>query len=544
MNVFTKVFFITTAFLLLSSNGVSAADDYFFYIRFTDKNNSPFSLEHPEAFLSSRAIARRMRLNIPYEVSDLPVNPHYLAAIEDKGLQIHSTTKWLNGATVTTSDSMLIASLEELPFVDGVQYTGKIEHRPSGQQKKMPVMLQNVADDGDSPEKQLSQLKGNVLHQDNYHGNNIHIGVLDAGFYHMDANPAFVHLYESGRVAGVKNVVLPGENVYEADTHGANVMSIMAGDLDDSYQGSATAATYWLIQTEYSDVELLMEVDCWVAGIEYADSAGVDLINSSLGYTTFDNASANFTYNDMDGKTSRASIAAGIAAKKGILVVNSVGNDGNKSWKYVGVPADADGILTVGSVDAVGAVSDFSSFGPTSDGRVKPEICARGMRTFYVNFSGNVSTGSGTSYSTPIVTGLCACLLEACIDKGIELSVRGIIDLIVESASLYGNPDSRLGYGIPDFEQVYRRFVGTDIPPLRRDEQTRVWTETDKIYLKRTDDLPIKNIRIYSAMGALVLQNDLNELYAVLNTGRLGAGIYTLLLSTDYHKEIHKIVLP
>jgi subtilisin family serine protease len=293
-------------------------------------------------------------------------------------------------------------------------------------------------------------LNGHLLHQSNYRGEGMVIAVFDAGFQNVDQLPAFNNLWENDQILGVRDFEDKDGMVFDSHVHGTMVLSVMSVNMPETYVGTAPAAKYWLLRTEVGNSEYLIEEYNWLAAAEFADSAGVDLINSSLGYTTFDDTSQNHTYQDMDGFSTPVSKAASMAASKGILVVNSAGNLGNSAWHYISAPADADSIMSVGAVDPFSQYVSFSSTGPTADGRIKPDVSAQGMSTATQYVDSSFVMGNGTSFSAPLITGLTACLWQ----KYPELTNIEIINKIRRSSHQYSNPDSLLGYGIPNFAEA------------------------------------------------------------------------------------------
>ena len=529
--------------LLLCAQDVFAVS-YYFYVQLSDKNNSPYLLTMPEEYLSERSLVRRSLFQIPIDSTDLPVNPAYVQQIAELGVRIHSRTKWLNGLTVVVDDSSVMQVVRDLPFVVRAQYTGRIDAALPVSQK---MRQETEAVREESSLAQLVQVNGKSLHDEGFSGHGIHIAVLDAGFKNVDVNPGFDSLRLQGRLLGTKDVVLPGNNVFAEDSHGANVLSIMAGNLPGQYMGTAPHASYWLIRTEYVPTEFLVETDFWVAGIEFADSVGVDVVNSSLGYTTFDDVSMNFGYNDMNGSVSRASIAATIAARKGIVVCNSAGNDGARSWKYIGSPADAERIIAVGSVTSTGEVSPFSSFGPTFDGRIKPEIVARGSATSLINPLGTVVAGNGTSYSSPVIAGMAACLLQLYRVMNPLLEINKFIEAVTKSGHLYENPSEQLGYGIPDFRYaIYQLpFLNSLAEHKGTDAQfVDLYQQNKTLYLKkRTDCMEQMTARVYQLNGAGIVTKQLVNSMETITLDNFPVGIYLLRIECGGMQQRYKVVL-
>lgn len=531
-----KSLFIFISIFIWIATPLKADDAYFFYVQLKDKNNSPYSLEQPLEFLSQRALDRRAFYNIDLDESDLPVNPAYIQAVESLGIDVHSTTKWLNGLTVLLPDSNLMQDVRYLPFVDFVQFTG-ISHHSQTQQSKAKQVL-NVNFDYGVATNQINQLKGKILHENNYTGNDIYIAVLDAGFLNADSNPAFDDLRNEERIIGVRNVVNPNRNTYLGHQHGAQVLSIMAGVSDAPYVGTAPHASYVLIQTENDYGEYLCEPDFWISGMEYADSLGVDITTTSLGYTEFDISSMNYVYSDLDGHTARASIAANMAFEKGILVFNSAGNEGNDSWKYISVPADAPGVITVGAVDVNGRKANFSSFGPTADGRIKPELVARGTNSALISPYGNVDYSSGTSFSCPILAGMSACFLQATRDKAPHIGLEEVRQLLYHSGNQYDNPDNELGYGIPNFQTAYENLLYTLNSDILFEAQqdnyiTKVLIDGTNSYLHlklpvQMDNAIPHQIKLINTNGTVLLQEEFYGQYFNIDTQGFPVGVYII----------------
>lgn len=558
---FKHIYPVAILLILLCFTNFLFADSYYFFVQFKDKNNTPYSLDNPAAYLSSKSIQRRSEQQIAIDSTDLPVNATYINQVVNQGVSFHSSSKWMNGITVITNDSSLMGLIRPLSFVKRVEYTGKIltaQPAPALRTKRMdPEGAQEFEHDVEPVYEfeygyaaaQLNQLNGKALHETGYTGKNILIGVLDAGFRNVDTNPAFDSLRIQNRLSGVKNIINPSANVYQEDTHGANVLSIMAGNLPGQFVGVAPHASYWLIQTEYVPTEYMVEVDFWVRGLEFADSLGVDVINSSLGYTQFDDASMNFTYADMNGQVSRASRAAYLASRKGIIVCSSAGNDGDKTWKYIGSPADADGSLTVGAVNTSGTIAAFSSFGPTADNRIKPEVCATGWGTVYVNLNGDVVTGNGTSYSSPIITGLAACYLQYCKE---HLPQSYSIDLIrqhiINSTDRFSSPDNQYGYGIPDFQQVLQQTA------TNSSNEIHVLTPVKLKYISETKEIRIFRqsrfenqallIQIITSTGKIIHRQLLYDMVDVVSASHLPAGFYLAQISYQGYSQVSKILIP
>jgi len=289
------------------------------------------------------------------------------------------------------------------------------------------------------------------LHDQGFTGQGITIAILDAGFYHVDQLPAFSYLWENGQILGTRDFVTSGSNLFDGHSHGMVVLSVMGGNLPGELIGTSPDADFWLLRSEDAGSEYLIEEDNWAAAAEFADSAGADILNTSLGYSQFDNHLMDHAYADMDGNTTRISRAADIAASKGMLVVVSAGNLGAGNWHYISAPADADSVLAVGAIDANGYIAGFSSRGPSSDMRVKPDVVAIGKGTWVAGFESGVRQGNGTSLSAPVITGLAACLWQA----NPEATAMEILTAIRECSNRFTQPDADYGYGIPDFNLAH-----------------------------------------------------------------------------------------
>lgn len=533
----------TLFFSLLLYVGCIHAQGYYFYVQFTDKADSPYSIDNPTEFLSQRAIERRAYFNIDIDENDLPVNPSYLESLKEvEGLKIHSISKWMNSATIMLADSNIMLEVRSLPFVEKTEYTGKYDTDTRSGISKFKTI--SADENYGSATAQIEQVKGNYLHSSGYRGENIYIAVLDAGFKNVDINPAFDSLRNENRLLFTKDVIDLSSNIYQEHLHGANVLSIMGGNIEDSYLGTAPKASYILVRTEYDPTEYLAETDFWISGIEFADSLGADVVNSSLGYTEFDDAAMNFTYADMDGETTRITRAAQMAAQKGIIVCNSAGNDGNSTWRYVGAPADAKEILTIGAVNSLGVASATSSYGPTSDNRIKPELCATGAGTALVNTSGTPTTGSGTSYSSPLLAGLMACYLQFIKENNHSNSVSEILNSVIATGGLYSQPDAQLGYGLPDFEKAINNWEADGLSDTETEKYPLVIQRGNEITIRFENNLSANTAALYDITGKLIYTKTAQCAEITVPTSNYPSGIYLLSIyggKTGRHTQ--KVIL-
>lgn len=420
-----------------------------YWISFTDKVNTPYSIESPVEFLSSRAIERRIRQGIEITEEDLPVDPEYLNQVAGKGIKVINVSKWFNGALIELSDTGYLDTLRTFNFIRPEIVLVKPELTQVSEKfnlSKFKTSIQLLDELYGYSYNQIGMLHGDLLHYQGYRGEGMLIAILDAGFTNADIISSLAHVWDENRVIAMKDFVKDTATLFDSHYHGTIVFSILAGGEEGMLIGSAPGANYALIRTEDANSEYLIEEYNWICGAEYADSIGVDVINSSLGYTEFDDPSQNHSYSDMDGRTAPASIAATRVAAKGIIVSNSAGNQGDGAWYRIGAPADADSILAVGATDSLGIITDFSSRGPSYDGRVKPDVAAQGHFTVSQYPDGRFIYSSGTSASSPIIAGMAACLWQA----NPQLSNMEIINIFRKSASQFFMPDSVYGYGIPD----------------------------------------------------------------------------------------------
>ena len=458
----TSYLFLLSAFFLLPF--ISSAQKWAVY--FTDKNNTPYSIENPEAFLSQRAIDRRARHGITVDAQDLPVDPVYVQQVQSLGAEVPYTSKWLNCALVSCSPAIK-SQIEQLPFVSQVIYISPDSYGGKSAKTLSSNFSNKLEKEDDfiilNPEDieteylygegfgQINQLNGIPVHEQGFAGEGVLIAVLDAGFENVNLLSVFSNLYSEGRLVFEMDVVKPNGNIYAANTsnHGTTVLSCMAAYTNDSFVGTAPEASYALIRTEDAATEYLVECYNWVVGAEAADSIGSDIINTSLGYTTFDDPSMNYTYSQMDGETPVASFAAKTAIEKGVFVTASAGNNNGpySTWPWMGSPGDTKYAASIGAVDNSGIIASFSSLGPNGAGIPKPNTLAMGVSATVYSTSGNISTASGTSFSSPITCGMYACLIQA----NPNIRPATLRDIVDETGDRFPNHDNAYGYGIPNF---------------------------------------------------------------------------------------------
>lgn len=438
------------SFLALITLNIFGQNRYF--IQLKDKNGTQFSIERPQEFLSSRSIERRQKQGIEIVENDLPVSQTYLNEISTSGAEVIYTSKWLNGVLVQASAEQLETILSMsfvLPLNQKLPINARAQTNSerNGTQSKW---LDFEDFDPGTSKNQLEMLGVDQMHRDGFTGKGILIGILDSGFANGLSLDVFTHIFEENRVLDTWDFVRNEANVYNDHSHGTNVWSCIGAKLDGQLLGTAPDATFALYTSENVASETKLEEANWLFAAERADSLGVDVINTSLGYTTFDNPAQNYTYEDLNGDIPMITQAADFAAAKGIIVVTSAGNSGNKAWKYVGAPADGDSVLAIGAVDENGAYASFSSVGPRADGVVKPEIAAKGLRTTLSSHQNFVGLGNGTSFASPLIAGMMANMVQAFPD----LSAMELRDIIIKSANQYDSPDVLLGYGIPNYNRA------------------------------------------------------------------------------------------
>jgi serine protease AprX len=440
--------------------GTLCAQEEAYWIQFADKNNTPYSIHQPEQFLSGRAIQRRVMRSIPVTEQDLPVDPAYIQAVLSGGdCRLHHASKWFNAITVFTEDSLYMQQVALWPFVLQVQKTKPNDGRSMSSESKFESVSASAcncpythAEESGAAYEQNKMVGVDKLHIKGFTGRGVQIAVLDSGFDLVDQNEFFARLFENNQILGTHDFVNGNSHVYGHHFHGTAVLSIMAAYKTGVFIGTAPDADYYLLRTEDVSSEYLIEEDNWVAAAEYADSAGADIINTSLGYSRFDDTTQNHTYADLNGETTRIAIASGIAASKGILLVTSAGNYGATAWYYISTPADAKNILTVGAVGPDRNHVAFSSHGPSADGRIKPDVAAQGFQAKLVfPYVEEIVSGNGTSFSAPIMAGAIACLWQAMP----QLDNMQLIQLARQYAHLYPGYNYEMGFGIPNVYDAY-----------------------------------------------------------------------------------------
>lgn len=446
----TFIIFTVVAFRI--SAQFTPGDTLKYRISLKDKAATEYSLQKPEKYLSLKSIERRKKQGLAIDSTDLPVCKKYVDAIRRTGVHVLVTGKWDNFVTVSCNDSTLIDEIAKLPFVRSTERVWKGVAQKSMQRDSLinkPVRSDSLYGPAIA---QISMSRGNLLHDAGFKGQGMTIAVIDAGFHNADKIEAMKNI----NILGVRDFVNPEADIYAESSHGMAVLSCMAMNQPNVMIGTAPEASYWLLRSEDDYSENLVEQDYWAAAIEFADSVGVDVVNTSLGYYSFDDPSKNYRYRDLDGRHALMSREASKVADKGMVLVCSAGNSGANSWKKITPPGDAENVITVGAIGRKGTLAVFSSVGNTADGRVKPDVVAVGLGSNVMGTDGNLSRANGTSFSSPIMCGMVTCLWQACP----ELTAKQVIELVRKSGDRADFPDNIYGYGVPDLWKAYSSVKG------------------------------------------------------------------------------------
>ncbi len=508
---------------LLANTIASKAQLNRYIVTFKNKNNSVYSLSNPIEFLSQRAIDRRLRYNINIDSLDLPINNNYVEAVRTSGtVTILNQSKWMNQISIETTDNTALTAISNLPFVENTLAIAS--RNPNNTSSKfaddtltaLPLnnsiyktQQENVYQYGAS-NAQIKIHKGDFLHNHGFNGKGMQMAVIDAGFYRYNALPTFDSLNRNGQILGTWDFVNNNQNVSEDDAHGMHCLSAIGANLPGVFMGTAPKTSFYLFRTEDVRSEYPIEEHNFCVAAEKADSLGVDVCSVSLGYNTFSDSQFDYTYTDMNGNTTISAKATNIAARKGLLMVIAVGNEGNGSWRYIITPADADSCMAVGAVDSLGVVANFSSYGPNSNGQIKPDVVAIGRNAIVANNNtGMPNFGSGTSYACPNMAGISTCLWQA-FPEASNMKIRGVLK---QSASNFSSPDNRIGFGIPNAKKAFvmlqknyttysaRFFQCTSILNLSIKTDTSMHISVERKFINQTGFTEIATLHNDSPFG-------------------------------------------
>ena len=522
------------------SFGQEVQYNYFYRVCFIDKGDNHIEDFPPSQLLSERALNRREKSGITVpDIQDLPVFSGYLDEISSLGLTLHTTSKWMNTGLFKTIMPVDPALLLNLPYVKDVKLV------------KNPSTKSNYTDKLDFPvyqadtypyDRPITLVNGSLLHSSVYNGTGILIAVLDGGFLNAHLISSLQSLRNRKGIKGTYDFIENNEFVYAYHNHGTAVLSVLAGQLEDQIKGTAPGAEYLLFRTEDTGSEFSVEEDFWVAAAEYADSAGADIISSSLGYYNFDDPALNYKFSDLDGNSAFVTIAADIAASKGILVICSAGNERNKEWKRILAPSDGDSVISSGAVDGNNVISTFSSAGPSADGRVKPDNTTMGVNVPVQVDLSLIVRSSGTSFSCPVLSGMAACLMQA-VPSAINTE---IIEALHYSADRYTLPDSLYGYGTPDMQKTIMRLQDIHVIRPSAEFVTGPNPTTGEVEIIFREDPGTMIIEIFNTSGVAIYRKQIPEyagrtlrIQALNNRGR---GIYLIRITTDNGIFTNKII--
>jgi serine protease AprX len=555
------IFFSTLLILITGTTLLAQIPRY--VISLTDKKGTPYRLDKPEQYLSQTAIQRRQHQKITIDSTDLPVSPAYIDSIRKAGtITLLYTSKWFNEVVIQTNDATALQKINTYAFVKkSTPVSRRMAPAPLREKfQEVPspgnnALLRSTGNDfyGKAYD-QIHLHEGEYLHDKGKLGQGMMIAVIDAGFTAVNTNPTFEHLRNQQHLIATHNFTDNTPGVFDFGTHGSFCLSVLAAYLPGQMVGTAPEAAYVLLRTEENGVEQPIEEHNWIAAAELADSIGVDVVSSSLGYNLFDDPVYDHTYAELNGKTTIIAQAASLAVRKGMIIVNAAGNEGPHPWKYLLTPADADSVLTVGAVDIELRAAAFSGYGPTADGRIKPDVAALGVGTVLINTDGTITGGNGSSYATPIIAGLITCLWQAFPHR----TNMEIIQAVKTSSSQYTHPDNRTGYGIPNFHTAYDALLKMDLQDTAYIKATlnnhlvkafpNPISDQVRLFYKSTSTQQI-NLELLDAIGRTVRKRSLPA--ADMNYGfynwqdglsSLPAGIYYLRVIQGTVKNTLKLV--
>ncbi|WP_439554826.1 S8 family peptidase [Dyadobacter sp.] len=546
---------ITLLYFLLISNLAFAQSAPRYLVLFKDKAGSPFSIAEPGKYLSERAIARRNRQSIPVTTADLPVNPTYLAAVKATGAKVIYPSRWFNGALVEASATQLDA-IKKLAFYKGIELNLPVANigsqspgieRTAGTREKF-----ETAEDINygNMNAQLALMGVPGIHAKGFHGEGMLVAVMDNGFSNGNLVPFLEQLRSEKRIVDSHDFVARDGNVFNDGSHGLHVLSTMAAYQPGTMVGGAFKASYALYQTEHNQGESPYEEITWLLAAERADSLGVDVINTSLGYYSFegafDNDDYNYTYEDMDGKTTIISRAARIATRTGMLVVASAGNEGNNAWRYITAPADVDSVLTVGATMYDRSYASLSSIGPNAAGVQKPDVAAVGVGAIVGNVAGNPSSSNGTSFSSPLIAGLATILWQA----HPNITAQQLIYALKKSGHNAANPNNMLGFGVPDAAKA-EEIIAAEFGPLGLESSSisNILLMPNPVVTDLTLTIPatlagkIARVRIFNMNGTARYDNrERLTTTHIVRADQLPTGLYVLSVEADDQKQVVKFI--
>ena len=514
------------------------------WVYLTDKENVAASIANPISILSQKAIDRKTAHSVPIDARDVPVNETYISQLKNQtGISVLAKSKWFNAVHVRGTETDINA-LSGLTFVSSITFADKTLNAKTISTE--PVVNKFLVENSSATTfnygnatNQIEMFNGHELHLGGYTGDGITVAVIDAGFPNVNTMAGFQRLRDAGNLLGGYDFFDRTADVYANTTssHGTLVLSDMAGFVQDQFVGTAPDASYYLFRTENAPNENPVEESLWVEAAERADSLGVDVINTSLGYKSYDNPNYSHTSQDIDGDTAYITKGANIAFEKGMLLINSAGNSGSSG---INAPADAAGVLSIGAVQSNGTYASFSSQGSAIQPTQKPDVVAQGAASAVINQNDVVTTSNGTSFSSPILAGGIVCLWQALPN----LSNAEIMQLVRESASQYTTPDYFLGYGIPDLsmalsqglsiEEFEPNILTLNIYP--NPAQTEVSVEIPSVYESA-------QVRLYNILGKKVLETTVNNTNSKINIASFANGIYLLKVDASDLSETIKLII-
>jgi len=529
--------FYSFIFLFISLFSFSQTELVFVF--FKDKPNASSFLSNPLSELTQKAIDRRTNLGIPITSQDAPIESTYIQNIENLGFSVIDKSKWLNGVAVNATSTQ-ISQLSAEPYVLKVE--SFVKNIPSGKTSKITKkekfaknLSAKVSFNYGNSLAQIEQVNLRTLHVQGYTGSGISIAVIDTGFPTVNTGSAFSRMRNNGQIKDVYNFISKNTDVYNTslNTHGTNCLGIIGGYIDGTFVGAAPDANFYLYATEVGNQEIPEEELYWIEAAEEADRKGVDVISTSLGYGDFfDDARYDYTYNDMNGSKSFISRGAQIATEKGIIVMVAAGNEGNGVWHYILTPADNEKVFTIGGVDIAGNPSVFTSFGPNSLGKIKPDASARGTTTYYA-YNNSSFYGNGTSYATPLSAGGVACLLQSIPNN---INRETVKNSLRQTASLAPNTNNQLGYGILNFGNALNSYLKTSENILKN--TIKIYPIPAKNEVNISSSEKIENISIYNSLGQFLFDSNATK----INIEKLTKGVYYLKVKTDKGVKVEKLI--